>query len=368
MKDERAHLQLFDLIARDWLVPAPVQQIAFNADSSAVAFACADSSIHLGQTGDKASPTARTRREVDTGRLTISPRKKPVLPLKSVDFSAGRSSDVVPLGVSGFVFAKENGRINTLSPGGIAAHIAARSDDRITVLAASPDGKTVAFACGTQVHLSPVGEKAARIIPVAGIVHALAFSPEGATLAVGYADGLSRWPVNEPDAPPVETALDGTPVNLTWHPNGAWLTASMAADGFCLVDLAQNLATTRRNFPAPVTCAAFGQSTATVVAAGAYRVAAWSLTTGQDVMTGKPGLVLVNAVATSPNRNLVAVGYANGLLSLAEIGKPSEILLREDTGAGITAMAWSPNGKYLALAGTDCSAALVEFPDAMFKS
>ena len=86
------------------------------------------------------------------------------------------------------------------------------------------------------------------------------------------------------------------------------------------------------------------------------------------MLTGKVGLVLVSAVATSPDRNLVAVGYANGLLSLAEIGQPSEILLREDTGAAITAMAWSSNGTYLALAGSDGSTALVEFPDSMFKS
>jgi WD40 repeat protein len=85
-------------------------------------------------------------------------------------------------------------------------------------------------------------------------------------------------------------------------------------------------------------------------------------------MTGKSGLVLVDAVATSPDRNLVAVGYGNGLLSLAEIGRPTEMLLREDTGAGVTAMAWSGNGAFLAVAGSDGSAALVEFPDAMFKS
>ena len=73
-------------------------------------------------------------------------------------------------------------------------------------------------------------------------------------------------------------------------------------------------------------------------------------------------------MATCPTRNLVAVGYANGLISLEEIGRPSEILLREDTGAGITAMAWSSNGKYLAVAGTDGSAAPVDFPETMFKS
>lgn len=367
MKDERAHLQLFDLIARDWLVASPVEQITFNADSSAVAYACADGSVQLAATADKASPTQRTRRAVDTGRLTIAPRDKPFLPLKPADFSAGRSSSVVPFGASGFAFAKDTGRINSLSPGGIAAHIPAKAPEGITVLAASPDGKTVAYACGMQAYISAAGEDAHRILPAASPVGALAFSPDGQTLAVGYASGISRWSVQELDQPPLESPLTGTPASLTWHPDGSWMTVS-TVDSFYLIDTQRNHAIRRDHFPAPPRSAVFSRITNTVVASGAYRVAAWDLADGEAVLTGKPGLVLVSAVATCPNRNLVAVGYANGLLSLAEIGQPSEILLREDTGAAITAMAWSPNGTYLALAGSDGSAALVEFPDSMFKS
>ena len=366
MKDERAHLQLFDLIARDWAVPSPVQQIIFNADDSAVAFAGADGSIHLAATADKASPTLRTRRAIDTGRLTIAPRDKPSLPLKVAEFTEGRSSDVVAFGATGFAFAKTSGRINSLTAGGIAVHMAAKAPAEITVLAASPDGKTIAYASGMQVHIA-AADATPRTIPAATAVRAMAFSPDGATLAVAYANGLSRWSLQALDNPPVETPLTGVPTSLTWDHDGLWLAVSMA-DGFYLIDTARNHAIPRGNFPAPINTAVFSRPANTIVASGAYRVAAWDLADQEAVLTGKPGLVLVSALATSPNRNLVAVGYANGLLSLAEIGQPSEILLREDTGAAITAMAWSSNGNYLALAGADGSAALVEFPDSMFKT
>ncbi len=367
MKDERAHLQLFDLIARDWQVPAPVQQITFNADDSAVAFAGADGSVHLAATADKAAPGLRTRRAIDTGRLTIAPRDKAFLPLKPADFTEGRSSDVVAFGASGFAFAKSTGRINTLTPGGIAVHMAARAPGEISALAVTPDGKTVAFASGAMVYVASPDATTPRSIPAASVVRAMAFSPDGATLAVAYANGLSRWPLQGLDQPPIETPLTGVPTGLTWSSDGLWLTLSMA-DGFYLIDTARNYATPRGNFPSQVRSAVFSRPTNTVVASGAFRLAAWDLADGEAVLTGKPGLVLVSAVATSPNRNLVATGYANGLLSLAEIGQPSEILLREDTGAAITAMAWSSNGTYLALAGADSSAALVEFPDSMFKT
>ena len=189
-----------------------------------------------------------------------------------------------------------------------------------------------------------------------------------AELAAAHGAGLSRWTLGALDKGALHTPIAGRPIDIAWRSDGAWLVTCLAGDGLCVVDAATNAAHLHGNFPAPVLHAGFGQSTGTVVAAGAFRVAAWALDGQTDVKTGKAGLVLIDAVATCPTRNLVAVGYANGLLSLAEVGKPSEILLREDTGAGITAMAWSANGAYLALAGTDGSAALVEFPDAMFKS
>ncbi len=368
MKDERAHLQLFDLIARDWQLASPVEQISFNADISAVAFACVDGSVQLATTADKASPNLRTRRAIDTGRLTIAAREKPFLPLKPAEFTEGRSSDVVAFGAQGFAFAKTSGRINALSAGGIAYHIPPRASDAIAVLAASPDGKVLAYASGAQLYVATAEATDPQTVMLPAEITALAFSPDGLTLAVAQGNAVWRLPLQALNGPPVVTQLAEPATALHWHPDGAWLVCRIAADGFYLIDTARNHALHRNKFPAAVRSIGFGQNSKTVVVSGAFRVAAWALEDGQDVITGKAGLVLVNAVATCPNRNLVAVGYANGLLSLAEVGQPSEILLREDTGAAITAMVWSPDGRFLALAGSDGSAALVEFPDAMFKS
>ena len=368
MKDERAHLQLFDLIARDWTVSSAVEQITFNTDGSAVAFGCADGSVYLAATADKSSPNARIRRAVDTARLTIAPRDKPFLPLKAADFTDGRSTPVVPNGATNFAFAKKTGRINTLTAGGIASHMVPRAPGPISALALSPDGATLAYACGTDVFVTPAGADAAQRLDAPDTIAGLAFSPDGLTLAVAHGAGISRWSVAAPEQPPQHTPITGRPRNLAWRGDGAWLVACLAEGGFCVVETATNALQIHGDFPSPVRHAAFGMTTGTVVAAGAFRVAAWNLADNSDVMTGKAGLVLIDAIAACPTRNLVAVGYANGLLSLAEIGRPSEILLREDTGAAITVMAWSGNGTYLATAGTDGSAALVEFPDAMFKT
>lgn len=367
MKDERAHLQLFDLIAREWTLPSAAQQVVFNAAGSAVAFACADGSIHLVATADKSTPNSRVRRAVDTARLTIAPRDKPYPAPKVAEFTEGRTTTVVPHGPVNFAFGKDTGRINTLTPGGIAVHLPTKAASPISALATTPDGESVALASGPDIQISSA--KTGTTLQAAGAVTALAFSPDGLTLAAAHAGGVSRWALAALDDGPLFTPMLTAPDSLSWCKDGRWLACCLGEGGISVIEVATNDLRHHDNFPSPVRTAAFNAPTNSVVASGAFRVVAWSLDeSGNAIASGKPGLVLVDAVATSPNRPLVAVGYANGLLSLAEIGRPDEMLLRENTGAGITALTWSADGNFLALAGADGSAALVEFPDSMFKS
>lgn len=368
MKDERAHLQLFDLIARDWVLASPATGVTFNQNDTGVAFACADGTVLLAATAEKEGSNLRIRRAVDTARLTIAPRSKPVAPLRAADYTEGRSSAVVPHGVANFAFAKANGRINTLTLGGLAVHLPAKAPGSVGDLALSPDGAMLAYACGDQVHVTASDANTPVSLTAPATVTGLAFSPDGQTLAVAHDGGVSRWSVTALDQAALETPITGSPTGIIWHAEGGWLAVRLGAGGFCVIEAQSNLPRSFGNFPAPVGSIGFSNATNAVVAAGAFRVAAWGLSDLAPITSAKPGLVLITAIATCPTRNLVAVGYANGLLSLAEIGRPSEILLRENTGAAVTAMAWSGNGKFLALAGSDGSAALVEFPDTMFKS
>jgi hypothetical protein len=364
MKDERAHLQLFDLIAREWHLPSPATQVLFNASNTAVAFGCADGGILLAGTSDKSSPNQRTRRAIDSGRVTIAPREGPVSPLRKSDHTDGRSSMIGRHGPDNFLFAKDNGRINTLTPGGLSVHLPQRAAGSIQAVAAQPNGGTLAYSCGHSLHLA-LGAEDQTLTHLAAI-RSLAWSPDGNTLAVAHGAGITLW---EMAASPVATEipLPAAATDFVWSGDGMHLAVLLDADGFCLVAGDGSDLQHFGNFPSVVRSVGFNLTRQTVVASGAFRPAAWSLKGRQNLISGKSGLTLIDAIATCPTRNLIAVGYANGLVSLAEIGQPTEILLREDTGAAIRDIAWSGCGNFLALAGTDGFAALVEFPEAMFK-
>lgn len=363
MKDDREHLQLFDLIAREWQAPAAVEQICFNASRSAVAFACAGGAVAIAACADKSPPASRLRRASDTAQLSIRPREGTYAGLRYADHTEGRSSDLAAHGADNFVFGKSSGRMNTTTPGGLSVHLPPKAAGDVIAVSSEPGG-TCAFAVGATVHLWHPDRAEMRLeLPFQAT--SLSFSPQGHALAIGHGKGLVLWSTTEL---PQEVVLNAAPTALHWSADGHWIACCLGADGLGVVNTQTMTCTRHGNFPAPVTMAGFGYGQSSVVASGAYRTAAWRLADDAPILTGKAGLVLVDAIATSPNRNLVAVGYANGLLSLTEIGNGAEILLRQDTGAAISALVWSDCGRFLALGGRDGSAALVEFPDEMFKS
>lgn len=364
MKDAREHLQLFDLIARQWDAPAAVDQVIFNQNLTAVAFGCTNGAIAIATTADASSPQSRIRRAADTAQLSIQPRSKSYPGLRNVDNTEGRSTVLSTHGAASFLFGKSTGRVISVTAGGISVRLPPKPNG--PVVAAVSGSDTLAYAVGNTVHLwATDAEPLSRTVE--GAVSALQFSPDRTMLACGHDAGVMLWPI-DPGAPPREVAFAGRPVDLIWSADGSHLACCLGPDGLAVVEIASLDCIVRSQFPAPVLSAGFGPGSDFVVASGAFRAAAWTLgPENQPISTGKPGLVLVDRVAASPTRRLVAVGYANGLVSLAETGRADEMLLRQDTGAGISALAWSSDGRMLAIGGRDGTAALVEFPVEIFK-
>jgi len=360
MRDDSQSLQFFDLIAREWRTPGPVQQITFNASRTALAFACEGCAVAIAATADKSPPRARVRRAIDTAQLSIKPREGAYPGLKLADHPEGRTSALGTFGGEQFVFGRSNGRMNSVTPGGLCVHLPPKSGAPVSAVAEA--GGVVAFAVGAEVFLWHP-ERDAQQVAAPSPVISLRFSPDGQYLAIGHAAGVLLWSTLDL---PSAVAFDGSPQEIVWSDDGHWLACCLGRAGLALIDLGDMSCKIYDHFPGPVTSAGFGANS--VVASGAYRVTAWSLDHGTPIITGKSGLVLVDAVAVNAARNLVAVGYANGLLSLCQIGGGAEILLRQDTGTGVSALAWSTCGRFLGVGGRDGCAALVEFPDEMFKS
>lgn len=368
-------LRLFDLIGREWMLSAPVRQIGFNANGSAVACGLEGGALALLPMADAEHPEKRIRMELDTGRTTIRPRENalppPVTPEAVV---LGKGPGLCALGEQGFAVAASAGGLTRVTARGQVLKLPQTGTDAVTAMCRVPGQDAICVAQGGTLALL----MAADMAPLATgtldeAVSRLALSGDGALIAARCGARIVVLDAEDLDSR-TEIPCAGTVECLSWSPDGKWIVAGCRENALVVANVLRGEADVIDGFPGPVASAGFSKKANALVASGAFRVVGWrgpdlpfGKHEGAPVNTGKPGLTLVDRVAPSPTRDSCAVGYANGLVTLCSIGQPDELMLVEGKGEGVTAMDWSPDGQHLALGFADGRAAVLTFPKVMFK-
>ena len=369
-------MTLFDLIARTWDVKTEVRALQFNAKGTSLAAQLADGQLAFVSVQDAESPDSRVRVEADTGRSSIRPRSKPLPPPVFSKAPVARADvPLCRLGDQGFAFPHvETGVIWRATARGQTLALNGARQDAVTALAALSRSGQMVVVHGTRLAL--MSESGGR--EVAGIkldhgVTRIAVSGDESLLACWGVGQVSIVRAEDMTCQ-AQIACDGKVLCLEWSPCQRWLVAGCEDKAVLLVDAAAGTSDRIVDFPASVLTAEFSDKAKAVIASGAFRVVGWSLPdlpfggrAGTPIETGKPGLTIVDRVAVHPKRDLCAVSYGTGLVMLCRIGHPDEMLVREGTGAAVTALAWSDDGAHLAIGGEDGSLSIATFPNNMFK-
>ncbi|MER9236124.1 WD40 repeat domain-containing protein [Mesorhizobium sp. M0622] len=368
------NLTLFDLLARSWRRPSAIADLRFSADGSTVAFACVDGTVAIAAVADQEPPESRIRVSGDLGQTTIRPREKLPLPLIA---TAALGDGDVPLANylrSGFLVGTAAGEAVHLTADGNLMETLVKIDGPVVAVDHSPRTAMTAVSNGQDVFLSRGQGDAVRLRHGATpSTDALAFSSGGRRLAYGLDGGLSIWMI-EGDATPIrDIPFSARPISIRWSGDGTWLASGLETGGFALVSVNDGRAEIVAGFPSPVRTVCWSPTANALFASGAFRIAGWSMAappvggkTSGALETGRAGLVLVEAVAAHPEKKLIAAGYANGRITIAQIGARDELLVRP-LGGSVTALAWSGDGRHLAVGAVDGTAAIVTFPAQMFK-
>ncbi|MDE1995358.1 MAG: hypothetical protein KGI75_22845 [Rhizobiaceae bacterium] len=363
-------MTLFDLLARNWQRSAAVRRICFNDDDTLLAAVGEDGSLAFARMADNEPPEARITME--GGQATIRPRQGKPAPLIITRVKGARSACAHRDG--GFLSAGANTGLLRLSRAGEIAETIFSAEQPVQAFDYCRTTGATAIVAGDRLHLhGAAGSREATANLGEISAELIAFSADGTKLALAGRQRLVLFHVGHDAEAFFEIPLPSQPISLTWNDEGSWLAVGLGEKGLCLIDVPARRHVILGDFPGPVRATAWSPWETALVAAGAYRIAGWSMKTppfddnaAGALTTGRPGFVLVEAVATQPDSRLVAAGYANGQVVVAPLGTQEELVVRS-AGGPVTALQWTADGKHLAMGDAHGNIAVVSFPPKFFK-
>lgn len=321
---------ILEQLGREWQWPEYVLSVCFDASNN-LAFALGDGTLRLLPAGATDEPS---RIEVHEG--------------------TGLSLAGAP--GSGFLSGGEDGRFIQVAADGTVCELAFFPGRWVDHVTSHPDG-LVACSEGKRLHLHAEGRDAiVREFP--STVGGICFSPNGYRIAVAHYGGVTLCSTRSADSTPVLLKWPGSHLSVTWSPNDRFVLSAMQEDCIRGWRLEDNDDLVMSGYSAKVKSWSWFNGGRFLATSGTNCAPCWPFK-GRKGPSGKmpttPGesaTSLVTTVAGDPERPILAVGYDDGQVIVAELLSGQEAVIKSSGHGAVTAMAWSPNGEWLAF-GTD---------------
>lgn len=221
-----------------------------------------------------------------------------------------------------------------------------------TALAAGRDGM-LAVAAGRRV-LAVVPGKPDAVYEAPSLVQGLAFAAKGIRLAAAHYGGATLYAPAEKSAPPITHDWKGSHLDVTISPDGAFLVTSMQENALHGWKLREKGHMRMSGYPAKTRSLSWSADGKWLATSGAEAAILWPFRT-KDGPMGKPPNevaartgVLVTRVAYHPTVEVLATGYADGMVTLTRLSDGAELQAAGPGGGEVTTLTWSGDGGLLA--------------------
>ncbi len=228
-------------------------------------------------------------------------------------------------------------------------------------------GKGALIACtvGKAIHLySAAGEKL-KELPHPSTVTGLTFDARGKRIAASHYNGASLWFVNAKEDSPRRLEWKGSHTAIAVHPEGDAVVTAMQENALHGWRLSDNQHMRMSGYPAKTEALSFTRNGKWLATSGAESMVLWPFFGGGPMgkapieLAGGDG-VTCTRVAAHPQQEMVAGGFADGLVVLAEVNSSRILPIAPPGQGGVSALAWSPDGSQLAIGSENGFAAIID--------
>jgi len=320
---------LLDLRGVSRGLDAYVVGIAFGRDGVGCAFGLGDGSVHWASLGDE---WAR------------------------VEAHGGAVLALCADARDGVLTGGDDGRLVRLGTDGSVTELAKFGSRWVDHVAAHESGLRAA-GVGKAVHVLGGDGKVLKSLAHPSSVAGLAFDPKGKRVAASHYNGASLWFVGAKEDKPRVLEWKGSHGILAISPDGTHVVTAMQENALHGWRLADGQHMRMSGYPTKTRSLSFTAKGKWLASSGAESVVIWPFFGGGPMGKAPTELaggdaVMCSQVACHPVHEIVAAGFEDGLVVMAEIATGKIVPIAPPGRGAVSALAWNASGSQLAF-GTE---------------
>jgi WD40 repeat protein len=298
------------------------------------------------------------------GRVVFAPRAAGSFARREVHRGAALALAPDVAGAA-FLSGGDDGKLFVVPPEGDVTELLHVPRKWVEHVASHPAGVRAA-AVGRAVYLWDGKGALLKTLDHPSAVSGIVFDAKGKRIAASHYNGVSLWFVASQSSQPRRLEWKGSHIAIALSPDGDVIVTAMQENALHGFRLSDGEHMRMSGYPAKTESLSFTHNGKWLATSGAESVVLWPFTGGGPMgkapleLAGGDG-VLCTRVACHPRMNVVAAGFDDGLVVLAEIDGKRILPVAAPGRGAVTALAWSPDGDHLAFGTEGGFAAIVDF-------
>ncbi len=225
-------------------------------------------------------------------------------------------------------------------------------------------GALAACAVGKTIHVFD-GATKLKQLDHPSTVTGIAFDAKGKRVAASHYNGATLWFVAAKEDSPRRLEWKGSHTGVAMHPAGEAVVTSMQENALHGWRLSDGQHMRMSGYPAKTESMGFTRNGRWLATAGADTIVLWPFFGGGPMgkapaeMAGGDNVVCTR-VAVHPRDEVVAAGFDDGLVVLADIASERILPVAPPGHGSVSALAWSADGARLAIGSVTGFAALID--------